>query len=252
MAKHMTNTGKQQKTIRWHWTVASCTVFCLYAGLGFALYNFYPEQEAPAGEPPALMLDFAEEITAPAIENPADIIRQAMVEKSEQQEEQVEETSPSDMREEEKPVEKKPEKPKPAQDKKRKHRRQDISQNDRRAQTASGAQIAAPRGDAYRAPRDSRTDGDNGRAVASWKNRVVHRIRSRVATMRGYSGSPVTVRVQFRFDRQGKITSADINASSGNARVDAHALREVRRISRIPAPPEGAEPVLTVPIKVEG
>jgi len=207
------------------------------------------------GEPPALMLDFTEEITAPALENASDIIRQAMADKSEQQdmqEEQVEEAPPSDMQEEEKPVKKKTETPKPVQDQKRKNRRQDISRNDRRTQTASGAQVAAPRGDAYHAPRTSRTDGDHGHAVAAWKNRVVQRIRSRVATMRGYSGSSATVRVQFRFDRQGKITSADINASSGNTRVDAHALREVKRISHIPAPPEGAEMVLTVPIKVEG
>ena len=58
-------------------------------------------------------------------------------------------------------------------------------------------------------------------------------IARRTSQAAGMSG---TMRVQFVVSRSGRISSARIAGSSGNARLDSAALRMVRW-ARVPAPP---------------
>ena len=51
---------------------------------------------------------------------------------------------------------------------------------------------------------------------------------------------PGLVRVAFAIDQQGRVLSASLVASSGDARLDAEALAMVRRSSPVPAPPTRA------------
>ncbi|MFN3673043.1 MAG: energy transducer TonB [Bosea sp. (in: a-proteobacteria)] len=65
---------------------------------------------------------------------------------------------------------------------------------------------------------------------------------------------PGLVRVAFAIDQQGRVLSASLAASSGDARLDAEALALVRRASPMPAPPTSAGSgliSLAVPIRFD-
>jgi len=62
-------------------------------------------------------------------------------------------------------------------------------------------------------------------------------VRAAIAGHAGQAaGMSGTVRVRFVVSRSGRISSASIAGSSGNARLDSAALRMVRS-ARVPAPP---------------
>jgi protein TonB len=84
---------------------------------------------------------------------------------------------------------------------------------------------------------------------ARWPSLVVahiERFKRYPAQARNQQGMPY---VYFTIDGSGRITSARLSRSSGVAALDQAALDTVRRSSPIPAPPPGAQRVLTVPIR---
>jgi protein TonB len=66
------------------------------------------------------------------------------------------------------------------------------------------------------------------------------------ARERGAAGVAV---VDFSFDATGRVTSASLAQSSGDAALDAEAVAGVRRASPLPPPPEGAPRAYAIPLR---
>jgi len=69
-------------------------------------------------------------------------------------------------------------------------------------------------------------------------SRLLARYREypRVAAMRGWEG---TVTMRLTVGANGRLTEAQVDASSGHTVLDAQALEMVKRIAELPPPPEG-------------
>jgi protein TonB len=89
----------------------------------------------------------------------------------------------------------------------------------------------------------------SGAEVASWRGAVVAHLDAYKPV--SPSGAGGTVRVAFTVDRGGRVTSASVAGSSGDASLDAAALAMVRRASPVPAPPDelGGRIALAVPVR---
>ena len=101
------------------------------------------------------------------------------------------------------------------------------------AASASAEAKSAPTGAAGKAkPRVS---------SASWKAKVVSWLRRHQRYPAGAKSQRQegNVQVAFTIDAGGRVKSARISRSSGNAELDRAALDMVRRSSPVPAPPEG-------------
>ena len=86
----------------------------------------------------------------------------------------------------------------------------------------------------------------SGAALSTWQGEVQ-------AHMNGYTptspnGASGTVKVAFTVDRNGRLTSAGVSSSSGDAELDRAALAAVRRASPVPPPPPGPIPRVVVPV----
>jgi periplasmic protein TonB len=108
----------------------------------------------------------------------------------------------------------------------------------RRAETA-----AAPSPSASLAP---------SAALASWKGALLALLNRNKRYPSGATGVG-TASVAFAIDRAGAVVFARLNASSGDAALDAEAVALLRRSSPVPAPPPGFGGVvtLTVPIRFD-
>lgn len=85
--------------------------------------------------------------------------------------------------------------------------------------------------------------------LAAWRNKVLSHLN---AHKRDVSNSPGGVStVAFSIDRSGRVLSAQILKSSGNATLDKEAVALTQRSSPVPAPPAdlaGSKLYLKVPI----
>lgn len=117
---------------------------------------------------------------------------------------------------------------------------------------AARAQARAARAAAIRkgggADHESAAPMASGEAVSSWRGEVLAHLNAyKPASPDGASG---TVRIGFTVDRGGRVTSASVAGSSGDAALDQAALSMVRRASPVPAPPPemGGRISLGVPV----
>ncbi len=167
--------------------------------------------EGPVGEiatfvVPDVMEAVAPEVVVPLPE-PAPVKKEAVAKKK------VEKPAP-------KPVKQKVEKPAP-------------KKTSKPAASASAEAKSAPQGAAgVSKPRVS---------SASWKAKVVSWLRRHQRYPAGAKSQRQegNVQVAFTIDAGGRVKSARISRSSGNADLDRAALDMVRRSSPVPAPPEG-------------
>ena len=103
------------------------------------------------------------------------------------------------------------------------------------------------------APTEGRQDASGANPLPAWQkeiNKILEnnkRYPSQVRTQR----KRMVTRVAFNMDRQGKVTSARIAASSGFSAFDQAALELIERAQPYPPPPAvlpGAEVLVVVPI----
>jgi protein TonB len=102
------------------------------------------------------------------------------------------------------------------------------------------------------APTEGRQDASGVNPLPAWQKEISKilennkRFPSEARAKRGVT------KVAFNMDRQGKVTSARIVASSGTSAFDQEALELVQRAQPYPPPPSvlpGPEVTLTVPIR---
>lgn len=242
------------------WLGATIFVLAVYAGLGYWASTMRGDPNVVRGGAEGIMLEFAEEATAPDVETISEVIKEEMVQDQEEEKEEPkqEEEKPqpepepqkSEMVEEVKKPEPKKEVKKPKVVARKVEPKKDVKKGDV-TQKSSGPEIVAKRGPTYAAPSTNRVFGGNGRLVSSWQNKVQRRIALIAArTKKPTTSSRSTTYVTFNFDQKGNITSARTSRSSGDATIDNLALQIVKKSSPIPAPPEGWNSSLTVPVEV--
>lgn len=83
-------------------------------------------------------------------------------------------------------------------------------------------------------------------ALSTWRGDVQAHMNA--YTPSSPNGAAGTVKVAFSVDRGGRIVSASVSSSSGDAELDRAALGAVRRASPVPAPPPGPVPGVIVPV----
>ncbi len=106
----------------------------------------------------------------------------------------------------------------------------------RAEQAQSSPQITAPPADPARAPESKPVPTASPKQIASWKAALMGRLNS----LKHYPGNGSgTSTVAFTIDRAGRVFSASLITSSGNAALDREVLALVRRASPLPAPPAG-------------
>lgn len=119
------------------------------------------------------------------------------------------------------------------------------------AQRASGSGGAAQAGTGGRAETATLSTGKRRSLMASWGAGIRTRIERRKQQPRGLRGGGRVV-LDLQVGRTGELRAVAIRQSSGDADLDAAALRAVRRAGRFPAAPEGlTDPVyrFSLPIR---
>jgi len=242
------------------WSFAGITVLSIYAVCAVSLYNHGVEPERLAGSPPAIMLEFSEEPTAPNMQAFSETIRSGMqVDESEPQSQHVNpdeiRTAESDFAEKQRPKEKKTTKDTPEKKIKRKHwekqrkKHQNHVSKGKQDQKAATPEIEARSGKTFTGRDNSRSEGFNGRSDKAWADRVHRRIQSIGQRMqRQLPGVRGVVYVSFVFDASGRISAVSIFRSSGDSRTDQLALRIVEHSSPLPFPPGAGK--RTVPVRI--
>ncbi len=268
--------GAAQTVLRW--TIAGVCVASIYGGSVYAALNWPSEPVAPADPPAAIMIELAPVPVAPdtpqqevALNVPMEQSQAATPSEQEDKpnEEPTHEVKPEVKTEveveplpekekadavlaqatppqQEKPVEekKKPDKPKKAQRK----------PQDRKAKDAP--ETAAPRAaEAQRAAVNAAAMAGMSSSVspASWRSMMMSHLNRHKRMPTG--GTRGTATVAFTIDRSGRVVSARLASSSGDAVLDQEAVATVRRASPVPAPPAniggrgGGNILLAVPIR---
>lgn len=87
-------------------------------------------------------------------------------------------------------------------------------------------------------------------SMATWRGSVIAHLNR---AKRAPGGSRGTATVAFSIDRKGRVLSARLVRSSGNASLDREAVALVRRASPVPPPPanvHGNSVLLKAPVSI--
>lgn len=242
------------------WIGATVFVLSVYGGLGYLASTMRGDPNIVRGGMESIMLEFAEEPMAPDLEEISEVIREETVkdtkeEEEEPKEEEKPEPEPEPQKSEMVEEVKKPEPKKEVKKKKPEIRKVEPKKDIKKAdvtQKASGPEIVAKKGPTFAGPTNNRVFGGQGRLISSWQNKVQRRIALIGRKLeRPKKGSRTLAYVTFNFDQSGNITGARLSRSSGTPEIDELAMQIVRKSSPIPAPPEGWNGSLTVPVEVQ-
>ena len=107
------------------------------------------------------------------------------------------------------------------------------------AQVAAGAGAGAAAGDGGQAQAPSLSQARINDLTASWGATIRARIEKRKRYPLAADGASGTVTVRLTITRSGALADLSVVASSGNAALDAAAIKAVRAAGRFPAAPEG-------------
>ncbi|ODT14692.1 MAG: energy transducer TonB [Kaistia sp. SCN 65-12] len=242
------------------WSAAGLAVVALHAG-GIWLALHWPAAAEPPGDPPAaIMMELAPLAVAPEVPQ-QDIAPGPQMEEAE---EQVEPEKPVEEKKVEpepdiQPVEteiKPPELPKiekaevvlpskvePKPKPKPKKKKQKAA-----PRTTAPPSSQAQRADRAAAPAEGMA---SSMSPASWRGALMAHLNRHKRFPSGAAGTGVAT-VAFTIDRSGRVLSARLVRSAGDAALDAEAASLPRRASPVPAPPPdvgGGSITLAVPIR---
>jgi periplasmic protein TonB len=104
------------------------------------------------------------------------------------------------------------------------------------------------------APTEGRQDATGSNALSQWQKQLVGILENikRYPSEARAKRQQGEAKIAFNVDRQGKVTSARIVASSGSSALDQEALEIPRRVQQLPPPPvvfSGGEVIVTMPIR---
>jgi protein TonB len=246
------------------WTLAGLMVVGLHAG-GIWLALNWPAAAEPPGDPPAaIMMELAPLAVAPEVPQQDIAPGPQMVEAEEQPEPEpekpVEEVKPEPEPPPEPPVEteiKPPEVPKvekaevvlPPKVEPPKPKPKPKKKKQKKApRTTAPPSSQAQRADRAAAPAEGMA---SSMSPASWRGALMAHLNRHKRFPSGAAGTGVAT-IAFTIDRSGRVISARLVRSSGDAALDAEAASLPRRASPVPAPPPnvgGNSISLAVPIR---
>jgi protein TonB len=275
---HADGEALQRTALRW--SLAGLCVVALHGCLFYSVLNWPREAVAAAELPAAIMIELASVPVAPDTP-PQDVALGPQMEQSqqstpsEQEDKPVEEQQPEpDVKPEIKaeieapPLPEKPkaevvlaqptppelqrDKPKEDQRKSEKPRNAQKKPQVRKAQNApatAAPQAANLQRSALNAAPMSGTSSST--SPATWRSMVMALLNRHKRFPSG--GSKGTAMVAFTIDRSGRVLSARLARSSGDAALDVEAVALARRVSPVPPPPpdvgNGGNILLAVPVR---
>ncbi|WP_416193806.1 energy transducer TonB family protein [Nitrobacter sp. TKz-YC01] len=239
------------------WTAAGLAVVALHAG-GIWLALHWPAQAETPGDPPAaIMMELAPLAVAPEVPQ-QDIAPGPQMEEAEEEQPEPEkpvedkpDPTPPEVKEAELkppptpkvekaevvlPAKTEPPKPKPKKKKKKAPR------------TTAPQSSQAQRADRAAAPAEGMA---SSMSPSSWRGALMAHVNRHKRFPSGAAGAGVAT-VAFTIDRSGRVLSARLVRSAGDAALDAEAASLPRRASPVPAPPPdvgGGSITLAVPIR---
>lgn len=276
------------------WIGAATLVLSAHAAGAYVVHSMQPEVVMDGSPPAAMMIELAPEPEAPIAENDAEVMQaEAAPEVAEADTETEPELEPEPESESEpepepepepeqreivpdvveaqtpdvavplpaqkpvkhsKLVEKKQERPVKKREEKPKPKRAVQAPQVRQSATPA---IAANDGAKIAANRQGRSAGNPGMRSDKWVAKLQAHVerQRRFLSRRMGSGARGTVSISFVIDPTGRVLSARISGSSGDAKLDQLALQTVQRASPVPAPPPAlakARMPITVPIRFAG
>ncbi|HWK38922.1 MAG TPA: energy transducer TonB [Hyphomicrobium sp.] len=277
---HADGEALQRRALRW--SLAGLCIVMLHGGLIYAALNWPRPAEAAAELPAAIMIELAPVPVAPDTP-PQDLALGPQMEQSqeaapsEQEEKPVEEQKPEP---EVKPEIKteieipllpdkskaeavlaqmtppEPQKDKPKEEKKKpdKPKKSQKKPQDRKARNApdtAAPQAANVQRSATNAAPMAGTSSST--SPVTWRSMIMALLNRNKRMPPG--GGRGTATVAFTIDRSGRVLSARLAGSSGDAALDAEAVSLARRVSPVPAPPAnigGGSVLLAVPVRFGG
>ncbi len=244
------------------WTLAAVFVTAVHGGVAAAI-TYWPKPQSMAGEPPAaVLIELAPEVAAPEV--PSQEVAVGV------QQEQRDESTPTESKEE--PEEKLPEpeplaetqpepllevpelpeiktadavlevptkepEPKPEEEKKPEEPPEKKVEKTQPKQKSKPQTASAPKPiDAARYKTNAAPSSGvaSSMSMATWRGSVIAHLNR---AKRSPGGNRGTATVAFSIDRSGRVLSARLARSSGNANLDKEAIALVRRASPVPPPP---------------
>lgn len=272
--------GEALQRMALRWSLAGLCIVVLHGGLVYAALNWPRRTEAAAELPAAIMIELAPVPVAPDAP-PQDVALGPQMEQSqeatpsEQEDKPVEEQEPEpEVKPEIKtqievpplpekpkvdavlvqptPLEPQKDKPKENQRKPDKPKKSQKKPQDRTAQntpTTAAPQAANVQRAATNAALMAGTSSST--SPATWRSVVMALLNRHKRFPPG--GGQGTATVAFTIDRSGRVLSARLVRSSGNAALDAEAVALARRVSPVPPPPpdvgNGGSILLAVPVR---
>ncbi|ABE61632.1 outer membrane transport energization protein TonB [Nitrobacter hamburgensis X14] len=253
--------GTVRATSALRWTAAGLAVVALHAGGIWLALNWPAAAEAPGDPPAAIMMELAPLAVAPEVPQQDIAPGPQMVEAEEQPEpekpveEKVEpqpelktpvetEIKPPELPKMEKAevvLPPKAERPKPKPKPKKKKQK-------KAPRTTAPPTSQAQRADRAVAPAEGLS---SSMSRASWRGALMAHLNRYKRFPPGAVGTGVAT-VAFTIDRSGRVLSARLVRSAGDAALDAEAASLPRRASPVPAPPPnigGGSITLAVPIR---
>lgn len=247
------------------WTTAGLVVVALHVG-GIWMALNWPAAAEPSGDPPAaIMMELAPLAVAPEAPQQDIAPGPEMVEAEEQPEPESEKPVEEEVKPEPEPPPEPPKEnqikppatpkvekaevvlpPKAEPPKKR-------PKPKKKKQKAAPRTTAPPSSQAQRADRAAApAEGiSSSMSPASWRGALMAHLNRHKRFPAGAAGTGVAT-VAFTIDRSGRVISARLVRSSGDAALDAEAASLPRRASPVPAPPPnvgGGSITLAVPIR---
>jgi protein TonB len=257
------------------WSLAGLCVLAWHGALIHAALNWPHEAAAAPDVPAAVMIELAPVPVAPETP-PQDVALGPQMQMSEaatpseQQDKPVEE-EPETQPEAETEVPTVPEKPvaeialpaqappnpkppeKPKVEPRKRHKPEKAKKAPRRAARNAPATTAPQAAEAQRAAVNAASAAGTASSVspATWRSMLMALLNRRKRFPPG--GGRGTATVAFAIDRTGKVLSASLARSSGDAALDQEAVALARRISPVPAPPatlgHGGTILFAVPVR---
>lgn len=276
---HHADTEALQRVVL-RWSIAGLCVVALHGGLVYGALNWPRQPEAAAELPAAIMIELSPVPTAPATP-PQDVALGPQMEQSQESAPSEQEDKPLDEQKPEPevqpeikaeietpPLPDKPkaeavlaqpappelqrDKPKEEQRKPDRPKKAQKKPQDRRAKNAPAT--AAPQtADVQRAATNAAPAAgtSSSLAPATWRSMIMALFNRHKRVPPG--GGQGTATVAFTIDRSGRVLSARIARSSGDAALDAEAVALARRVSPVPPPPadigSGGNIMLVVPVR---
>lgn len=111
--------------------------------------------------------------------------------------------------------------------------------------------LQAPQGARTAAPVATQGTTPSPQQQANWQQQVQSRVARHMQRARiGSRSGGLTATIHVRISANGSVISANLVASTGDARLDGVLANQASRIPKLPQPPSGQQVAMTIPVRI--